>query len=586
MFNREYKLIWKLFFSSLSVFFLSTLTSTLGSLVDGVVIGNTMNTNSVAAYGLVTPLSFAFALIGSVLNSGSQNACAGALGRGDKEEAQKIFSLTCASGFGVSLVVMLAILLLSRPIVEALGAEPGTELFADTRAYLIGYALGLPAITGTKLLSSIMQLDSDRRRALTSVVTMTGVNVIGDLLCVYVLNGGLAGIALITSLSYYGGLGVLLLHFTRKNIIFRLSFSNLRWKDLGNIVRLGMPKGVSRVTSLFYGVFLNRILVSVTATAVAGYSVQASFNYLANAVVMGIAQSMMLLTAIYHGEENRDALRRVVRVSFWAELILTGSLAVLVYFFAPQITRLYLGSNLDAHADGILSLRWYAAGLLFQGFNILFADYLQSTRRIQPANLVYILENVVFTVLAVTWLFGTDSAEHVYQGVAAAHLLMFLAIPVFVMIRNHRPLRHQDDILMLNKDFGVSPEDQIAVTITSIEEVISLSRQLWNFCRKKGLDQRRTYLTSLAAEEMAGNIVVHGFSDRKRHNLVVRVICKNGEMVLTMRDDCRPFDPKERFQYLNSDDPSANIGLRMIMRIAREVSYSSAMKMNNLIIRI
>jgi Na+-driven multidrug efflux pump len=161
MFNREYKLIWKLFFSSFSVFFLSTLTSTLGSLVDGVVIGNTMNTNSVAAYGLVTPLSFAFALIGSVLNSGSQNACAGALGRGDKEEAQKIFSLTCASGFGVSLVVMVAILLLSRPIVGALGAEPGTRLFADTRAYLIGYALGLPAITGTKLLSSIMQLDSD-----------------------------------------------------------------------------------------------------------------------------------------------------------------------------------------------------------------------------------------------------------------------------------------------------------------------------------------------------------------------------------------------------------------------------------------
>ena len=103
---------------------------------------------------------------------------------------------------------------------------------------------------------------------------------------------------------------------------------------------------------------------------------------------------------------------------------------------------------------------------------------------------------------------------------------------------------------------------------------------------KKGLDQRRTYLTSLAAEEMAGNIVVHGFSDGKRHNLVVRIICKNGEMILTLRDDCSPFDPKDRFQYLDSDDPAANIGLRMVMRIAREVSYSSAMKLNNLIIRI
>ena len=586
MFSKESKLIGKLFCSSLSVFFLSTLTASLGSLVDGIVIGNTMHTSSVAAYGLVTPLSFAFAIIGSVLNSGSQNACAWALGRGDTEEARKTFSLTCATGFGVSLVAMLAVLLFSNPIVRALGAEPGTQLFADSQAYLIGYALGLPAITGTKLLSSVMQLDSDRSRALISVITMTVVNVVGDLLCVYVLHGGLAGIALVTSISYYAGLVVLLLHFARKNIIFRLSFSGLRWKDLGSIVRRGMPKGVSRVTSFFHGIFLNRILVGVAATAVAGYSVQASFNYLANAVVMGIAQSMMLLTAIYYGEENRDALRRSVRISFQAELVFTGALAILVYFFAPQITRLYLGSNLEAYTLGIMSLRWYAASLLFHGFNILFADYLQATRRIFPANMVYILEDVVFTVLAVILLSGRDTAGHVYRGMAIAQLLMFLAIPVFVMISNRRPLRNQNDFLMLDKDFGVSPEDQIAVTITSMEEVTSLSERLWSFCSEKGMDKHHTYMTSLAVEEMAGNVVSYGFSDGKPHSLDVRVISKDGEMVLTMRDDCRPFDPKERFQYLDSEDPAANIGLRMIMRLAKEVSYSSAMKMNNLIIRI
>ncbi len=233
-----------------------------------------------------------------------------------------------------------------------------------------------------------------------------------------------------------------------------------------------------------------------------------------------------------------------------------------------------------------MSLRWYAASLLFHGFNILFADYLQATRRIFPANMVYILEDVAFTVLAVILLSGKDTAGHVYRGMAIAQLLLFLAIPVFVMISNRRPLRNQDDFLMLDKDFGVSPEDQIAVTITSMEEVTSLSERLWSFCSEKGMDKHHTYLTSLAAEEMAGNVVSYGFSDGKPHSLDVRVISKDGEMVLTMRDDCRPFDPKERFQYLDSEDPEANIGLRMIMRLAKEVSYSSAMKMNNLIIRI
>ncbi len=48
------------------------LTSSLGSLVDGLVIGNTMKTNAVAAFGLINPLNFIFAIIGSVPDRGRQ----------------------------------------------------------------------------------------------------------------------------------------------------------------------------------------------------------------------------------------------------------------------------------------------------------------------------------------------------------------------------------------------------------------------------------------------------------------------------------------------------------------------------------
>ncbi|MBR6966259.1 MAG: hypothetical protein IKH81_04175 [Clostridia bacterium] len=66
------KLIRYLFICSFSTFFLSMLTFSLGSLVDGLVIGNTMKTNAVAAFGLINPLNFIFAIIVSVLNSGSE----------------------------------------------------------------------------------------------------------------------------------------------------------------------------------------------------------------------------------------------------------------------------------------------------------------------------------------------------------------------------------------------------------------------------------------------------------------------------------------------------------------------------------
>ena len=86
------KLIRYLFICSFSTFFLSMLTSSLGSLVDGLVIGNTMKTNAVAAFGLINPLNFIFAIIGSVLNSGSTNACARALGKNEPDRARAMFT--------------------------------------------------------------------------------------------------------------------------------------------------------------------------------------------------------------------------------------------------------------------------------------------------------------------------------------------------------------------------------------------------------------------------------------------------------------------------------------------------------------
>ena len=74
------------------------LTSSLGSLVDGLVIGNTMKTNAVAAFGLINPLNFIFAIIGSVLNSGSTNACARALGKNEPDRARAMFSVTSLAG--------------------------------------------------------------------------------------------------------------------------------------------------------------------------------------------------------------------------------------------------------------------------------------------------------------------------------------------------------------------------------------------------------------------------------------------------------------------------------------------------------
>ena len=58
------------------------------------------------------------------------------------------------------------------------------------------------------------------------------------------------------------------------------------------------------------------------------------------------------------------------------------------------------------------------------------------------------------------------------------------------------------------------------------------------------------------------------------------------KLFLRLRDDGRPFNLTERYKMLNPDDPTRNIGLRIIFAGADDVSYNSSMSLNNVCIRI
>ncbi len=66
------------------------------------------------------------------------------------------------------------------------------------------------------------------------------------------------------------------------------------------------------------------------------------------------------------------------------------------------------------------------------------------------------------------------------------------------------------------------------------------------------------------------------------------ILVKNDELILRMRDDCRPFNLPERYAMTvrQGDDPSKNVGIRMVMNMSRDVQYLSTMSTNNLIVRI
>ena len=61
---------------------------------------------------------------------------------------------------------------------------------------------------------------------------------------------------------------------------------------------------------------------------------------------------------------------------------------------------------------------------------------------------------------------------------------------------------------------------------------------------------------------------------------------KGDDFIIRIRDDCLIFDPVNQLKLYSDDDLTHHMGLRMIIKTAKVVRYTSALKLNNLFIRV
>ena len=593
----------KVFILTVLAFFMSSLVSTLGSIVDGFIIGHTMQTTDIGAMSLTSPIWLIASVITSILSTGSQPLCTLELGRGNKEKAVKIFAMTVTAGTGLTLILSVFILLGSGVVCRLLGVAPSMPEYVSCRAYLAGIAIGLPAMAAGNMISTGVNLEGARRWVMRSAAAITVSNILLDLLVV-LLHGNLFMMGLTTSFSYYFGMAVYLLYYRRhKDALLRPYICPVSFSILSSAVMRGLPLGVSRITALSRSVYLNHLLAaSATSYGAAAYNVQIQTSYLTSALFVSVARTMSMILCLYYAEENRKGMQYTAAIALGSEIFFGLILTFLLRSgnVAEALSWFFLGEYGETHIIANIALYCFAIGLLGQALSVLFATYLQSVGRPMLSNLVYILSDTVFVIIFVSRRLsripaGISDAIRcgaIFQSVSYAQIFMLAIIPVLFLIANldprKRPASILDKVLLLPKGYGISPENELQGSPRTLKQVTAFSEKAYDFCLHQNAGRREAYYVSLAAEEMGANILKHGFrKDSGYHAMELRVIKKKDALFLRIRDNSHIFDPVRKMASIaDIQDPSRYIGLKMVMRMASDVVYTSTLNMNNLLIRI
>lgn len=578
------KLIRKLFRSTLIIQVCSAMTVVLGVFVDGAVTGACLGAKAMASYGFALPMTTIFSGLASLFATGISVLCGQTISSGDKEGTNRIFSQCLTAALAISFLLAAVGLLCAESIAGILGADP--ESLPETANYLRGFMIGVPGLFAMFILMPVMQIDGDRNRALYAMMCNMGLNITLDLLNGLVFHQGLFVMALATTAGTYLGLGVLLLHFRKPGIMFRIRLSRPTGRILKEMLPYGFADTLQQICRSVLNISLNWILLSVSSSlAVSAFSAIFSASTICMALGVGIGESTAVINSVLVGEKDGDSIRNLAKTALRYTLITNSVLIIVLFVFASPFMTLFLNSEPEALELATTGFKFFVFSILFYGINTFWQAYYQSMKLIRLSYAYAVLNNLVCISLSaflMSRLWGTNG---VWLAFAVGEIIS-LAIIVLWNITHGKGRTILDKMLYIHDGFADDILSSRGWSCATLDETIDISEAIRSFCTSEGASTRTSFALSLAAEELCTNIIQYGFNDGKQHSIDVRICKLTDGWMMRIRDDCQLFNPVQYVEMYNESDPTAHIGIRMTQGLVRKIEYISALKLNNLLLEM
>ena len=581
-------MIAKMMFRLLPTQILLAAVGAVNGIVSGLFASNSVGVAAMSAVGLYAPFNMFVTAVRIMLSGGAAILCGKYMGRNQVDKTQDVFSLDVA--LSAVIAALFAALLLVLSLFDLTGVfTKDPEVRRYFNQYLLGQAIGvLPLFVGNQL-PTFLSMERKSSMTMTASLVYIAVNVVLNFLFVKLLHMEAFGLALASSLGIWVFFFIVARHFMSPAANMHFRTRNIPWRGSKELIIIGIPGAAANGYETLRGIIVNHLIMLFVGSA--GLSAFAASDQLLRlfwSIPVGMIAVSRLLMSVSIGEEDRQTLTDIMRTMFSRFVPLMYCVSAAIILLAVPLTRLfYRDPSEPVYMMTVWGFRILPLCMPLSIICMHFVGYGQASGKQVLVHLLSLLDGVVcvagFSAILIRFL-GMNSVyiANVLNGVVTT-----LVIVAYAWIRRKRFPTTMDALMVIPEDFGVPAEARLDLTLRSMEEVVNISQRIESFCRERGLDARRSYLAGLCMEEMAGNVVDHGFTkDRKKHSVDVRVVHKDNDLILRIKDDCVPFDPAERQRIVDPEDAAKNIGIRMVYSIADDITYQNILGMNVLTIRL
>jgi putative MATE family efflux protein len=408
------------------------------SVIDGLFVSNFAGKTALAAINIIYPFIMAVGALGFMMGTGGSALVGRLLGEGEKEKANKTFSLivytTAIAGLLLSALAFLLV-----PTVSRLFGASGQLL-----DYCILYGricfLSMPCF----MLQNVFQcffITAEKPRLGLGVVLSAGItNMVLDFLFVAVFGLGLKGAAIATVCGeIIGGLVPILYFAGRNHSLLRLGRTSF---DAGSILKTctnGSSELMTELSSSVVTVLYNTQLMKIAGeNGVAAYSTIMYVNFIFVAIFLGYSLGSAPIISFHYGAGNHDELKNMCQKSLRLIAVWGIGMTIISHIFALPFARFFVGYDSELLAMTIHGFRIYAFVYLLNGFNIFGSSFFTALNNGMVSATISLLRTLVFEVICILLLpvfFGIDG---IWSAVLVAEALALCVTSFFLITKRSR----------------------------------------------------------------------------------------------------------------------------------------------------
>lgn len=575
------KITRRLFFSMVPVQILLVMCGGISLIIDSAFASNLIGPDAMAVTGLYGPFAKICDSLNVLMFGGAQILCGKYLGENTVKRARAIFSIDILVMSIIGAVGM--ILCVFFPFIPAsLSVSGANPLYPGLMEYFRGVGVGiLPFLLGTQL-TSFLQLEKKEKIGYIAIGGLFFTNALCDYLFIKVFKMGLFGLGLATSVGNWVSLIIPAVYFLSRNASFKFGLKGLKWSDLADIFKLGTPPAATQFLLVLRGLILNYLIITIAGNAgMSAFSAVGSFGYVYWAIPAGMTSAMVTLASVYTGEKDRSALELLMRIYLKraVPVVVAGSL-VLSALCVPLTNIYYHDPSAPVYTMALIGFCLFPLSSPISTIFVGWRDLWRCMDFMPPVHVGIILDGLAFPVLF-SWLlsmaFGMTGIwlSQVISGIGVVMVMYIMA-----WIRQKSLPKTCADLCCFPKDFGISSDKRLNLSVHSLEEAINISETVIEFCHAQGIEKITSARAGLCVEELTVNIVKHGFSNKANSVVDISVTHAGEDLIIKFKDNCQPFNPKEVDTIFNPEDPAHNIGIRIVRKVCKEMEYQALLGLN------